>query len=78
MLPAVALANVAKKQRRYDLMMQANVHYGKALRQLAKNLLDPELAKHDSTLLCVEWLGHYEVSLIIYPADSTLYAFKTN
>ena len=61
-VPAVALASVAKQQRRYDLMAEADQYYGKALRKLAHGLTDPEAAKHDATLLTVFLLGLYEVA----------------
>jgi hypothetical protein len=60
-IPAVAMANVAKKLGRYDLMEQAHRHYGQALKKMAKGLTNPEVAKHDATLLTALMLGLYEV-----------------
>jgi hypothetical protein len=60
-VPAVALANVAKKLGRHDLMEQAHRHYGQALNKMAKGLTNHEVAKHDGTLLTAIMLGLYEV-----------------
>ncbi|KAF2193113.1 hypothetical protein K469DRAFT_693169 [Zopfia rhizophila CBS 207.26] len=59
-VPAVALASSAKQLGRHDLMAEAHRHYGRALRNLAKSLSNPELAKNDATLLTVFFLGLYE------------------
>jgi hypothetical protein len=60
-VPAVALANVAKKLGRHDLMEQARRHYGQALKKMARSLTTPEVARHDGTLLTAIMLGVYEV-----------------
>ncbi|KAF2189333.1 hypothetical protein K469DRAFT_683740 [Zopfia rhizophila CBS 207.26] len=60
-VPAVALASMAKQQRRHDLMKKADKHYGRTLRKLAQCLSDPATAKHDATLLTVFMLILYEV-----------------
>jgi hypothetical protein len=57
----VALCSAARQLDRYDLMCKAGMHYGNALRQLARSLSDPVVAKHDSILLTVYLLGLYEV-----------------
>lgn len=60
-VPAVALANVAKKLCRHDLMELAQRHYGQALKKMARGLTNPEVARHDGTLLTAIMLGLYEV-----------------
>lgn len=59
-VPAVALANVAQKLGRHDLMEQADRHYGRALKKLADSLNNPEVSKHDGTLLTALMLSLYE------------------
>ncbi|KAF2010498.1 hypothetical protein BU24DRAFT_454859 [Aaosphaeria arxii CBS 175.79] len=60
-LPAVALVNVAKQQRRHDLMQEARRHYGRALRSMTEILKDPVARKHDATLVTVYLMALYEV-----------------
>jgi hypothetical protein len=61
-VPAVALASEAKRNRRHDLMQEASQHYGRTLRRLSKCLANPDDAKNDATLLTIFLLGLYEVS----------------
>ncbi|KAL1606528.1 hypothetical protein SLS60_003933 [Paraconiothyrium brasiliense] len=51
---------MARQIKRYEVMKDAQGWYGKALRSLASALSQPEVAKHDGTLLAVALLGLYE------------------
>lgn len=66
-VPAIALANAAKLQQRYDLLEESVKYYGRSLRHLAQCLNDPEVAKRDDTMLTVYILGLYEVHTRITP-----------
>ncbi|KAH7128643.1 hypothetical protein B0J11DRAFT_275581 [Dendryphion nanum] len=60
-LPAVALASIARQTRRYELMQEAQRQYGRSLKRLAHTLSDPVALKHDATLATVYMLSLYEM-----------------
>ncbi|KAF2106100.1 hypothetical protein BDV96DRAFT_694361 [Lophiotrema nucula] len=59
-VPAVALASAARQLKRRDLMTDAHRYHGRAIKALGKGLSDPEVVKHDGTLITVFLMGLYE------------------
>lgn len=68
---AVSFVALASRPGASHLVIEAESHYSKALREVNKAIHDPKQVKHDDTLAAVLLLAFYEVS----PLSSSVSAF---
>jgi hypothetical protein len=69
---AAAYANIAQKNRRRDLELEATSFYHDSLQKVKHNISDPQIATSDVNMTAVILLGLYEVSAACFDVRKKL------